>query len=206
MTASSAGQNCLVVSCHPVTDSLCRHLTDRVVERLERSNCTVVRLDLYQAGFAPGLTQEERENYYTEGYGWPALERETAALASAEILVLVFPTWWFGYPAVLKGWFDRVWAPGVAFDHDPDRKAIKPRLTGLKRCLVVTTLGSPKWVDRLVMRQPIRRHMKRAMLGICAPKAKLDMLSLYSAEIVDGAKLQRFKVKIDSALDRIIPS
>jgi len=38
-------------------------------------------------------------------------------LMSAEALVLVFPTWWFGFPAILKGWFDRVWAPGIAYDH-----------------------------------------------------------------------------------------
>ncbi|MEM8589786.1 MAG: NAD(P)H-dependent oxidoreductase [Pseudomonadota bacterium] len=197
-------RTCLVVSCHPLEDSLCRHLTDRVVERLERSALTVERLDLYQSGFAPALTGEERANYYVEGYDWPTIQREAAALRRADALVLIFPTWWFGYPAMLKGWFDRVWAPGVAFDNHPEGKAIIPRLTGLKRCLAITTLGSPKWVDRLVMRQPVRRNLKTALLKGCAPNARLRVLSLYAIETVSALRIERFKRKIDDVLDRHI--
>lgn len=200
----SQQRTCLVVSCHPLEDSLCRHLTDRAVERLERSALTVERLDLYQSGFAPALTGEERANYYVDGYGWPGVEREVAALRRADALVLIFPTWWFGYPAVLKGWFDRVWAPGVAFDNHPEGKAIIPRLTRLKRCLAITTLGAPKWADQLVMRQPVRRNLKTALLKSCAPKARLRVLSLYSIETVSALRAERFKRRIDQTLDRFI--
>ena len=117
----SVNRNCLVVTCHPLEDSLCRHLADRVTGQLGQTECRVTRCDLYQSGFSPVLTAEERRSYYEAGYDWPEVGRETEALKAAEILVLVFPTWWFGYPAMLKGWFDRVCAPGVAFDHDPDR-------------------------------------------------------------------------------------
>ena len=78
--------------------------------------------------------------------------------------MLLFPTWWFGFPAMLKGWFDRVWGPGIAYDHASDLGPIKPRLNNLKKVLVVTTLGSPWWVDRLVMWQPVKRVMKMALL------------------------------------------
>ena len=48
------------------------------------------------------------------------------ALQQAKGLVRCFPTWWFAPPAMLKGWIDRIWAPGVAYDHAPDRGAIHP--------------------------------------------------------------------------------
>jgi putative NADPH-quinone reductase len=101
------------------------------------------------------------------------------------VLVLVFPTWWFGMPAILKGWFDRVWAPGIAYDHAADLGRIRPRLSALERVVAITTLGSPWWVDRLVMRRPIRRILKSAILATCAPRARLTFLSFYGCERLD---------------------
>lgn len=115
-------------------------------------------------------------------------------------MVLVFPTWWFGFPAILKGWFDRVWAPGVAYDHASDLGPIRSRLGGLRRVLAVTTLGSPWWVDRLVMRRPVRTILKRAIIGACAPKCGFEMLSLYEAEKASQAKVGRFMDRVRAQL------
>jgi putative NADPH-quinone reductase len=112
----------------------------------------------------------------------------------------LFPTWWFGFPAVLKGWFDRVWAPGIAYDHAPDFGPIKPRLKKLKRVLVVTTLGAPWWVDRLIMRQPIKKIFKIALLSTCAPGCRFDMLSLYKSENLSSDKVTRFTARIEKLL------
>ena len=56
------------------------------------------------------------------------------------------------------------------------------------------------------MRQPVRRHLKKAILGVCAPNARLDMLTLHGAETVDADRLQGFKRAIDTAIDRIVRS
>ena len=108
-------------------------------------------------------------------------------------------------PALLKGWFDRVWAPGVAFNQ-PDKVGgrITPKLDGLRQCLVITTLGSPWWVDRLVVRRPLRRILKRVLIGACAPAARFEMLSVYSARGLDQQRLDRFLGKIDTAVKNII--
>jgi putative NADPH-quinone reductase len=108
-------------------------------------------------------------------------------------------------PALLKGWFDRVWAPGVAFDQP--RKVgerITPKLDGLKQCLVITTLGSPWWVDRLVVRRPLKRILKWALIGVCAPTARFEMLSVYSAMALDQRRLNRFLRRIDNAVKGIV--
>jgi putative NADPH-quinone reductase len=123
-------------------------------------------------------------------------------LLFAEALVLVFPTWWFGFPAILKGWFDRVWAPGVAYDHATGFGPIKPRLHQLKRALAVTSLGSPWWVDRLLLRQPVKRVLKTALLGTCAPACQFEMLSLYQAERLSPQEVARFRARLEQRLGR----
>jgi len=158
--------------------------------------------DLYQSGFAPSLTASERMSYYGPAFDAAAVRSQVDRLLAAEALVLVFPTWWFGFPAILKGWFDRVWAPGIAYDHAGDLGPIRPRLHQLRRALAITSLGSPWWVDRLVLRQPVRRVLKTALLGTCAPACRFEMLSLYQAEQLAPAELQSFCSRIRRVLAR----
>ena len=204
---SNSGRRCLLVSCHPLPDSLCNHLVARVKRSFAGHPIEVEHLDLYDSDFAAPLLAAERRGYFTGEFDASALGEQIAALQRAEILVLVFPTWWFGLPALLKGWFDRVWAPGIAFDHPtvPGGR-ITPKLGGLRHCLVVTTLGSPWWFDRLIVRRPLRRILKKALIGTCAPAAGFDMLSLYSAMALEQPRLNRFLDRIDGAVLRIIHS
>jgi NAD(P)H dehydrogenase (quinone) len=192
--------NCLVVVAHPLQESLCRTVADRAVRTLRAMGHEVEVEDLYAQGFAPALTAAEREWYYGPAYDGALVRAETERLAAAEGLVLCFPTWWFGFPAMLKGWFDRVWVPGVAYDHADDRGPIRPRLNGLRRVLAVTSLGAPWWVDLLVMRRPVKRVLRTAILGACAPGAKLEMLSLYRAERLAAERVDAFEKKVERAL------
>lgn len=186
----------LVVVAHPLEDSLCAHLARRTTICLEAVGASVDVLDLYRESFAPALTIEERQTYYgnfhTDGNG--ALLQ--ARLAQADALVLVFPTWWYSMPAILKGWFDRVWSPGLAFANGTP---IQPLLHNLKSCLVITTLGSPWWVDAFVMRRPVARVLKRAVLGTCAPQAQFRMLSLHSAEEANPKRVDAFLRRVAEA-------
>ena len=192
---------CLIVTTHPLDDSLCKHLGKHVENKLIQIGHEVTIEDLYTENFEPALTAKERKSYYREDYDSSNIEEQARRLQDTEALVLLFPTWWFGFPAILKGWFDRVWGPGIAYDHASDYGPIKPRLNNLRKVLVVTTLGSPWWVDRLVLWQPVKRIMKLALLGACAKKSKLQFLSLYNSEKLDEQKIALFKRKIGKALD-----
>jgi len=158
--------------------------------------------DLYLSSFSPALTDSERRSYYSPTFSSVAAQDQIDRLLSAEALVLVFPTWWFGFPAILKGWFDRIWAPGIAYDHATDLGPIKPRLHNLKRALAVTSLGSPWWVDRLILRRPVRRVLKTALFGTCAPRCQFDMLSIYKAESLTAVKVQSFCSRIERTLSK----
>lgn len=194
--------NCLLVSCHPLEDSLCHHLVARVEAGLKANGVAYEHLDLYKRGFAAPLSAAERGSYFGD-FDDSGVRAEIAQLKRTETVILVFPTWWFGMPALLKGWFDRVWAPDVAFVHVPATGSISPILDNLKHCLAITTLASPWKVDRLLLHQPIKRVLKGGILKGCAPQATLEMLSLYGVNVLDEQRLDAFRGKIDRAVARI---
>ncbi|WP_421782001.1 NAD(P)H-dependent oxidoreductase [Kiloniella litopenaei] len=187
---------CLVVIAHPLEDSLCKHLAKETIAHLKAKGYEITVKDLYAENFAPALTHAERQSYFTENFDSSALELDLAQLKETQSLVLIFPTWWFSFPAILKGWFDRVWAPGHAYDNADNNKAILPKLDNLIEMKVITTLGSPRWVDLLVLRQPVRRVLKTAIRGTCASKCRFQMLSLYDSESLGKEKVDRFIGKI----------
>lgn len=193
---------CLVVIAHPLADSLCHTLARSAIESLSAAGHEVVVEDLYRSAFDAALGAAERQSYYGARFDGSAVQEQIDRLLAAEALVLVFPTWWFGFPAILKGWFDRVWAPGVAYDHADDLGPIRPRLHHLRRAFAVTSLGSPWWVDRLLLRQPVRRVLKTALLGTCAPTCRFEMLSLYKAEQLSPAQVRSFCSRIERVLSR----
>ncbi len=194
---------CLLLTAHPLQDSLCAHLAARAAQALAAAGHEVIHEDLYAQGFAPALTAAERRSYYTPCYDGADVAQQSARLLEAEALVLVFPTWWFGFPAILKGWFDRVWGPGIAYDHADDLGAIRPRLLQLRRVLAVTTLGSPWWVDCFVLRRPVRRVLKTALLGTCAPACRFEMLSLYGSEKPAPEAVRAFEGRLERAIHAI---
>ncbi len=192
--------NCLIVTAHPLADSLCATLEARASSVLMGMGHQVTIEDLYGNGFEPSLTSMERQTYYGRPYDGRAVKGEIDRLLAAEGIVLIFPTWWFGFPAILKGWFDRVWAPGIAYEHANDFGPIRPRLLGLRRMVAVTSLGSPWWVDRLVMRMPVKRVLKTAILQACAPNCEFEMLSFYKTERLSAREVQRFSDRVAVAL------
>lgn len=184
----------LVVLCHPSADSLTAHLADHVMASLQAGGHDATLHDLYQEGYDPRLTAEEFAAYNT------AIHEDAEGLQSYQAMVLVFPTWWSGLPAMLKGWIDRSFLPGTAFVPDPINKTIRPRLTKLRHIMVITTLGGPAWIDRLVLRCPVYRILKWGVFKACSPKARFVMFSLYRSEGVSTQRLAQFKQKITNTV------
>lgn len=150
----------LWVLAHPDGESLNARLRDAVVPRLRSRGHRIVQSDLYRMGFDPRLTTADLTGH-APGPGTPVsdwqatghregrladdIRGEQAKLLAAELVVLQFPLWWFGPPAILKGWFDRILVNGFAFGvKDPDtgrvRKYGDGGLVG-RRGLAVVTAG-----------------------------------------------------------------
>ena len=165
----------LMIYAHPRADSLCAALRDAAKTGLEAAGHSVKLRDLYAEGFQPAMSGDERGRYHDATTNLIGIEDHVESLRSADALLLVYPTWWYGMPAMVKGWFDRVWAPGVAFRIGDG--AIEPMLTNIKRIGVVTTYGSPNWllwyighIDRKLMGRGIRR--------LCAKDCRVEWLTL----------------------------
>ncbi|WBB77742.1 NAD(P)H-dependent oxidoreductase [Micromonospora sp. WMMD882] len=150
--------NALWVYAHPRRGSFNDHLFRAGTEALS-PRYRVTTSDLYAQGFDPALSERDLGGLaarpgniaqlageaYAEGRLPADVRAEQDKLAAAELLVLQFPLWWYGPPAILKGWFDRVLTEGFAYgDLDPDlnvpRRYGDGALTG-RRALVLVTAG-----------------------------------------------------------------
>jgi putative NADPH-quinone reductase len=119
-----------VVHCHPLTSSYNHALFEAIVEALAKNGHQVVATDLYREGFQPAMTERERATYMREDYDRSAVADYCETLKSVDGLILCFPHWWFSMPAMLKGWVDRVWGPGIAFDYDPKDNHLRLAVVG----------------------------------------------------------------------------
>jgi len=131
-----------------------------------------------------------------------AVAEHVRSLRQAEGVILVFPSWWYGMPAILKGYFDRVWLPGVAFEFGP--QAIRPLLSGIRLFGVVTTTGAPEWFTRVFIGNPSRKVLMRGLARLLvAPGAQRFWLALYGMEKATAAKRTAFLVRVRRRISRI---
>jgi NAD(P)H dehydrogenase (quinone) len=192
----------LVVYAHPLGDSFAAALRDTIVATLRAGGHEVDLCDLYAEGFDPVLTPAERRAYNTAQPDLAAVESYVARLRAAEALVLCFPTWWYGMPAILKGWFDRVWVTGVAFTLPPGRGAIRPALDNIRKFSVVTTYGSPWWLVKLVLRDPVRAVLVGGLRRLCAKNCRSMFLALYNIDVAGRSECEAFRLRVERAFAR----
>lgn len=190
----------LVIYCHPRPDSFCAALRGAAVDGLVAGGHTVEILDLYAERFDPVLNGEQRGSYFDTARNQAGVEHQVEALRRADGLILVYPTWWLGMPAMLKGWFDRVWLPGVAFRLGGP-KVLEPLLTGIRRIGVVTTYGSPWWMLWWAG-WPDRRALRRGFRPLCARNCKVDWVAMTDLDRAGPKRLASFIATVRRRLSR----
>ncbi|MBX3580725.1 MAG: NAD(P)H-dependent oxidoreductase [Rhizobiaceae bacterium] len=172
---------CLVVFCHPVPESFGASVRDAAIAALNERGWEVRLVDLYAEGFDPVLCADERRAYNERAPSDPRLAAHIDNLAWAEAILFVYPTWWYGLPAMLKGWLDRVWATDVAFRLPADGGRIVSLVSHIRKIGVVTTCGASRWVSFL-MGQPGRKTILRGMRALCAPTARTLYVAHYNMD------------------------
>jgi NAD(P)H dehydrogenase (quinone) len=185
----------LVVHCHPDAGSLVAAAKDRVLAGLARAGHDVRFTDLYADGFEPRMSSEERRTHADPGVA-PGLQRYADDLAWAEALVLVYPTWWSGQPAMLKGWIDRVWVSGVAWELPEGANILRPLLTNIRRIVVVTTHGSPKYMNALEG-ETGKRVAFRAIRAMCSRRTRTTWCAIYGLDRADDAKRRAWLDRVE---------
>lgn len=165
----------LVLFAHPCPESFSAALHARVVDTLEKRGWDVDDCDLNAEGFSPVLTADERRGYHAVGDNVAPVAGYVERLRAAEALIFVFPVWNFGYPAILKGFLDRVFLPGVSFRLEDGK--VRPNLTHIRKLAAVTTYGGTR-VRALLAGDPPRRSITRAVWHVCRPD-RMRYLALY---------------------------
>jgi putative NADPH-quinone reductase len=166
----------LVLYAHPNPESFAAALHGTVVEALTAAGHEVDDCDLYAEGFDPVLSRAERVGYHDLATNTDPVAGYVARVQAAEALVLCFPVWNFGYPAILKGFFDRVFLPGISFKLVDGK--VRPNLWNIRRLVAVTTYGGTRW-RALLMGDPPRKAVCRVLRAVCHPTARPRYLALY---------------------------
>jgi putative NADPH-quinone reductase len=189
----------LVLFAHPVETSYQAALHERVVGTLQKKGHEVDDCDLYKEAFDPCLSREERLGYHDEETNVEPVGSYVERLRSAEALVLNFPVWNFGYPAILKGFFDRVFLPGVSFKLEDGK--VKPCLHNIRKVAAVTTYGGTR-LRAVLAGDPPRKAVGRVLRVIVKPGAPVRYLAHYDMNRSTDGSRAAFLEQVTAEMDR----
>ncbi len=178
----------LIVVNHPNPDSLVRAALERVTRGIERSGLEMRVIDLDAEHFDPRLTLHEKQHHLDDPVTKPGHEAHIDALQWATRLVLIYPTWYGGPPARLKGWLDRVWMTDVAYRLPEGATRIVANLRNIRSIEIVTTHGSGRLVN-LVQGEPGRLMLLRTIRLLCHPLCRRRWRAIYGVDSADPADL-----------------
>ena len=187
------GMEITVVHAHPAPTSFNRALFDTTCAALAHHD--LHRVDLYADGFDPAMTADEHRIYLSENpIVDPMARRYADAVLSSQALVFVYPTWWAGLPAIMKGWMERVLVRGVAFDFD-DKNRLRPRLQHIQRLAGVTTYGSNRLAVALTG-DGGRRTLGRTLRTSTGVKTRTTWLGLYGIDAASDSDRAAFLERV----------
>ncbi|WP_102224286.1 NAD(P)H-dependent oxidoreductase [Acidimangrovimonas sediminis] len=194
----------LVVYCHPRPDSFTAAVRDTVLERLAAARAEVRLIDLYASGFRPAMSDAEHAGYLEVPANRAGLHADVEALMWADTLIFVYPTWWYGLPAMLKGWLDRALLPDVAFIMPRgEGDTIRAGLTHITRLGVFTTCGASRMLTWFVG-APGRRTLLRGVALICAPRVRRAFAAHYLMDSSTPDSRARHLALVRRRMDRLI--
>jgi putative NADPH-quinone reductase len=155
----------LVINGHPDTQSLCSELAQSYKKGADATGAECKLVNLADQEFNPVLTYGYRQRTELE----PDLILMQEEIRNADHLVFVYPNWWGTYPALLKGFLDRILLPGYAFRYRENKMQMEKLLTG-KTARLIVTMDTPSWYYFLFMKSPGYNSMKKGILEFCGIK------------------------------------
>ncbi|MBB4574153.1 NAD(P)H-dependent oxidoreductase [Rhizobium sp. MC63] len=189
----------LVLHSHPVEESYGKSLYKQALESLEKAGHAVDGCDLYAEEFDPVLSRQDRLTYHDYPANTDLVKPYVERLKQAEGLVLVTPIWNFGFPAILKGYFDRVWLPGVSFDLVDGK--VESRLRHIRKLAAVLTYGATPF-RAFAAGNPPKKIVKRVLRAQINPLRPVTFLAHYDMNNCTPETRARFLEKVKTAMER----
>jgi NAD(P)H dehydrogenase (quinone) len=190
----------LVLYAHPNPESYGAALHAAVIDELTRAGHDVDDCDLHAEAFQPVLSRQERVGYHDVERNIEPVADHVARLRRAGALVIVTPVWNFGWPAILKGYFDRVFLPGVSFRLENGK--VSGALTNIRRVMVVTTYGGSRW-RAFMVGDPPRKIATRVLRAVTGFTARTDYLAHYDMNRSTDVTRAAFAAKVRAAVAKL---
>lgn len=190
MPSTTDARNVLIIIAHPVPGSLSHALVDQIANKFVGSKIRIKIADLHAEGFAPAMTAADIGLYRGTGQLTPDIAAEHARIEWADMLLLVFPVYWWSVPALLKGWFERVFTGGWAYKIDADGRVVG-NMRDIPVRLIATGAGDELGYDRHGYAQAIRTQILEGVFGFCGVK-DVRIATLLEADDADLERLQQF--------------
>ncbi len=181
----------IVVYAHPGTDGFSSAMLERVKADLEERGIEHEIWDLYEMGYDSVLKKEE---VYTAGNRKVSDEnlKFQEKIGEASKLIFIYPVWWGGMPAILKGFIDRVFVPGFAFKYRKDKllKFIPDGLLKDKTVICLVSSGGP-WILYTLILNPVMIINKFVIFGFCGARTKT--FQIYGATKLTSQKKRKIE-------------
>lgn len=192
----------LIIYCHPSSSSFNAGILTTIEKCLQKADAELRIIDLYKDGFDPVLGKVEWDEYLTDQPDDALLEKYIEALNWCDSLFFVYPTWWYGPPAILKGWLDRVLRPGVAFEIN-EGSDIQPKLKHIRNLCVFTTCGASSKLTWLIG-APGKRILMRGVRLLCHWRCRTIFAAHYLMDSSTEQSRELHLQKIEKKLSRFL--
>lgn len=190
----------LVLFAHPVETSFGAAVHAKLLATLKARGHVIDDCDLYAENFNPVMSRQERIDYHDVMLNRANVSSYVDRVLQAEAICFSFPVWNMGFPAILKGFVDKVFLPGVSFNMAANG-AYVPCLHNIKRVGVACTYGQGR-VLALLAGDPIRRYIKRSFMHNCAPGSRCDYIACYDMNHTTADKRTAFLAQIEQAFSK----
>lgn len=153
----------LIIYAHPTGEGHHGYFLEKFIETIKQKESSYEVIDLYKMNFNPVLTKED-----LDGNPDNQILEFKEKVSQSNHLMFIFPTWWQGMPAIMKGFFDRVFSSGFAFKY---QNGLPVALLKGKRAAVFSATGGPKIINDFILGRKGMRVVVGDILkfcGVCA--------------------------------------
>jgi len=152
----------LIINGHPDKESFNYALSSAYIKGVNKTDSILSQINIAELEFNPNLKFGYRKRMELESDLVIAIEK----IKKADHIVWIFPMWWYGYPALMKGFIDRTFLPGITYQ-PIEGKALPEKLLKGKSGRLIITADTPKWYDYLIMKSPAINQFKNGTLKFC---------------------------------------
>ena len=190
----------LVLFAHPVETSFGAAVHQTLVTTLAKRGHEIDDCDLNAEGFDPVMSRQDRMDYHDISVNRARVAPYVERLLAADALAFSFPVWNMGFPAILKGFIDKVFLPGVSFNLSADGD-YTPTLRNIKKLGVACTYGGAR-LHTFLAGDPCRRFITRSLRVTCGLGATCDYVALHDMNHSRADKRQAFLREIERRFSR----